>query len=71
MFHDVWHDFGTTEAILTGSNVAAQTAAMYVNTVSADPVPAFAAIETNGVGAVLSQIHHNGQKKGGTDSVTP
>jgi hypothetical protein len=52
-------------------NVAAQTAAMYVNTASADVVPAFDVIETNGAGAVLSQIHHNGQKKGVTDSVTP
>ena len=45
--------------------MAAQTAAMYVNTASADVVPAFDVIETNGAGAVLSQIHHNGQKKGG------
>jgi hypothetical protein len=44
--------------------VAAQTAAMYVNTASADVVPAFDVIETNGAGAVLSQIHHNGKKKG-------
>ena len=65
------HDFCAIIAILTGSNVAAQTAAMYVNTASADAVPAFDAIATNGAGAVLSQIHHNGQKKGVTDSVTP
>jgi hypothetical protein len=65
------HDFGTTVAILTGSNtvakealnVAAQTVAIYVNTASADAVPVFDTIETNGAGAVLSQIHHNGQKK--------
>jgi hypothetical protein len=37
---------------------------MYGNTASADPVPALDAIETNGAGAVLSQIHHNGKKKG-------
>ena len=77
-FHDLRREFGTMVAKLTGSFVAAQealnvtpqTARIYIQTTSEDASEAFKAIETNGAGAVLSQIYHNGQKKRATDSVT-